>query len=176
MFAIIMPACLLPAIFTLVILDRKARKAGLVNMASSNAARRAARELAEREGIEAPHGIITAPAAESATTWKQSLIDGFHEIDAIGLILLGFGWSLLLLPFSLKTYADGGWRNPSMIAMMVVGGILLIFYVIFEMNWAKIPSAPRRLVFNKTFVMAIVIDGFYLCKSSVFHRIADLSL
>lgn len=166
MFAIIMPAALLPAIITLIVLDRRAKKAGLVNMASSNAARRAAKDLADREGHEAPRGIIAAPSAESATTWKQSLVQGFHEIDAIGLVLLGFGWSLLLLPFSLSTYADNGWRNPSLIAMMVVGGLLLIFYVVFEMKWAKMPSAPRRLVFNKTFVMAIIIDGFYLRRSA----------
>ena len=165
MFAIIMPAALLPAIITLVVLDRRARQEGLVNMASGNAARRAAREQAEREGIEAPRGVIAVPAADKASSWKESLIQGFHEIDAVGLVLLGFGWSLLLLPFSLSTYADGGWNNPSLIAMMVVGGILLVFYVVFEMKWAKMPSAPRRLVFNKTFVMAIIIDGFYMRKS-----------
>ena len=59
-----------------------------------------------------------------------------EEIDAFGLVLLGFGCSLLLLPVSLKTYADGGWRNQSLIAMMIVGGLLLIAYVIYENKWA----------------------------------------
>ena len=47
---------------------------------------------------------------------------------------------------------------------MVVGGVLLIAYVIYEMKWAKVPSAPRRLVFNKTFIMAIIIDSVYMRK------------
>ena len=48
-----------------------------------------------------------------------------------------------------------------MIAMMIVGGLLLIAYVVYEIMWAKVPSAPRRLVLNKTFVMSIVIDSIY---------------
>lgn len=161
MFAIIMPTALGPAIVTLIYLDRKARQQGIVNMASSNAARRAAGEAAEKEGTEKPHGDIVAPAVKPDASWMQRLLKNWYEIDAFGLILLGFGWSLLLLPFSLKTYADHGWRNESLIAMMVVGGVLLIAYVVYEMKWAKMPSAPRRLVCNKTFVMAVVIDSFY---------------
>jgi MFS family permease len=162
MFAIIMPVALSPAVATLIYLDRKAKKEGVVNIASSNAARRAARELAQESGYEGPHGAIVAPAAEENKTWLEALKHNLEEIDAFGLILLGFGWSLLLLPFSLKTYAEHGWRNQSLIAMMIVGGLLLIFYVVFEMKWARVPSAPRRLVFNRTFIMAIVIDGFYM--------------
>jgi hypothetical protein len=43
---------------------RKAKQAGIVNIASSNAARRAARDHAEKEGIETPHGAVVVPAAE----------------------------------------------------------------------------------------------------------------
>jgi MFS family permease len=162
MFAIIMPVALGPAVATLVYLDRKAKNKGIVNMASSNAARRAARDDAQKEGHVGPRGAVTAPAVESSERWTQSTNRILDEIDAFGLILLGFGWSLLLLPFSLKTYADGGWRNRSLIAMMIVGGLLLIAYVLYEIKWARVPSAPRRLIFNKTFIMAIIIDSFYM--------------
>lgn len=164
MFAIIMPVALGPAIIVLIYLDRKAHNHGIVNMASSNAARRAAKNLAREQGYDAPHGTVIAVAAQPESSWTQTAVRNFHEIDAFGLLLLGFGWSLLLLPFSLKTYAQNGWRNPSLIAMMVVGGLLLIAYVVYEIKWAKMPSAPRRLVFNKTFIMAIIIDSFYFRK------------
>ncbi|KAF2022384.1 MFS general substrate transporter [Aaosphaeria arxii CBS 175.79] len=167
MFAIIMPVVLAPAIATLVYLDRNAKKHGIVNIASSNAARRAAQTLAAEEGKEGPHGMVTAQAAEPTKTWMESLKYNLEEIDAFGLILLGFGWSLFLLPFSLRTYADGGWKNRSLIAMLIVGGLLLIAYVVYEMKWAKVPSAPRRLVFNKTFAMAIIIDFFYQLAGSI---------
>lgn len=166
MFAIIMPVALGPAIAVLIYLDRQAKKHGLVNMASSNAARRAAVDsFAEKQDITSPRGLIVAaaPHTDVQESWGKALLRNWYEIDAFGLILLGFGWSLLLLPFSLKTYATHGWQNHSMIAMMVVGGVLLIAYVVYEIKWAKMPSAPRRLVFNKTFVMSIIIDSFYFC-------------
>ncbi|KJK66577.1 non-heme dioxygenase in morphine synthesis N-terminal [Aspergillus parasiticus SU-1] len=51
--------------------------------------------------------------------------------------------------------------------MMLIGGLLLIAYVIYEAKWAGVPRAPRCLVFNKTFTMAIIIDSFYILTGSV---------
>ncbi|KIY71323.1 MFS general substrate transporter [Cylindrobasidium torrendii FP15055 ss-10] len=164
MFAIIMPACLIPAIAVLIYLDKKAQKEGIINIASSNAARRIARE----KGVYDPRGAdeeVDVPVVSQG--WWQAMKEGLVEIDAFGLLLLGFGWSLLLLPFSLKTYAVGKWHNPSMIAMMCVGGVLLFAYVGYEWKYAKFPSAPRRLLANKTFVMCIVIDSFYMISGQL---------
>lgn len=85
-----------------------------------------------------------------------------QQLDAMGLILLGFGWSLLLIPFSLSATANGGYNNPSLIAMFVVGGILVLAYVAYEYFFAAFPTAPRRLLLNKTFVTAIIIDFIYM--------------
>ncbi|RFU82124.1 putative transporter [Trichoderma arundinaceum] len=161
MFALIMPAALGPAVAALIWLDRMAKKKGIANIASSGVARRAVHGQTDHDN---GHKGITAPITGSGQHWTQSVKTNLEEIDAFGLTLLGFGWSLLLLPFSLKTYAEHGWRNQSLIAMMIVGGLLLIAYIFFEMKFARVPSAPRRLVFNKTFVMAIIIDSFYMPK------------
>ncbi|TEA10382.1 Siderophore iron transporter 3 [Colletotrichum sidae] len=50
---------------------------------------------------------------------------------------------------------------------MVVGGVLLNAYVVYEMRWAQVPSAPRRLIMNKTFVMAIIIESFYMLAGNI---------
>ncbi|KAJ6099325.1 hypothetical protein N7467_000860 [Penicillium canescens] len=71
----------------------------IVNIASSNAIRRAVRDLTEKQGIEAPHGVVVAPVVEASGPWLDTLKHNLEEIDAFGLILL---------PFSLKTHADGG--------------------------------------------------------------------
>ncbi|UKZ80213.1 hypothetical protein TrVFT333_007970 [Trichoderma virens FT-333] len=167
MFAIIMPVALGPAVAALIWLDRMAKKKGVVNIASSNAARRNVDDTADQEAQQKTIGNMTTPVAGNKEKWTQSLRMNLEEIDAFGLVLLGFGWSLLLLPFSLKTYAEHGWRNQSLIAMMIVGGLLLMAYIVFEMKFARVPSAPRRLVFNKTFVMAIVIDSFYMLAGNI---------
>jgi hypothetical protein len=44
--------------------------------------------------------------------------------------------------------------------MFVVGALCLIFYVVFEVYWAKYPSSPKRLLMNKTFMTAVIIDVY----------------
>ncbi|KAK6086911.1 siderophore iron transporter [Seiridium cupressi] len=107
-FAIIMPICLGPAIATLIYLDRAVVSRGIVNISSSNAARRAARKLAQQRGYDGSWGVVVARAVETSETWAQAAGRNLDELDAFGLTLLGFGWSLPLLPFSLKTYAEKG--------------------------------------------------------------------
>ena len=117
MFAIIIPVCLAPAVFTLIFLERRATKEGLVNLASSTYAHRLATEAAVEKGIDAPKGAIEAPAVAIELSWAQRLRSGLAEADAFGLILLGFGWTLFLLPFSLEKTAKGNW-NKSVVVVL----------------------------------------------------------
>lgn len=97
MFAVILPAMLIPAIVILTYYDRKAQRLGILNIASSETARKEA----EKNGEMGPGGVITAATSQiPKKQWTQHVREGFVEIDAFGLLLLGFGWSLLLLPFS----------------------------------------------------------------------------
>lgn len=57
-------------------------------------------------------------SADKSKTKKEELYNilsiikqGLIEVDALGLLLLGFGFALLLLPFSLAGSADNGWRT-----------------------------------------------------------------
>lgn len=92
--------------------------------------------------------------------WKLLIWRVILEVDALGLLVLGFSFSLLLLPFSLYNNADDHWRNPSLIAMFVVGGILLIFFIIYEFYLAPFPILPKRCL-NRTLIASIVIDFIY---------------
>ena len=89
----------------------------LVNLASAPAARREAAHatLGDSEAQNLGTKELAAVAKDKKPL-AQRIYDLAIEIDFLGMLFLGFGWSLLLLPFSLVTYADGGWRNPSMIA------------------------------------------------------------
>lgn len=147
MFAIITPVALTPAILLMSWLDRKAN--------SNN---------------EIPTGYD--PIVKTQKQIEESQIRGFKawsklikaaliEIDALGLILLGFAFSLILLPCSLYSYADDGWKNPSMIAMEVIGGILLIAYCVHEIWLAPFPLLPKRVLMNRTFICCVIIDFIY---------------
>jgi hypothetical protein len=49
--------------------------------------------------------------------------------------------------------------------MFCVGGFCLILYVFYERIWAKYPSSPLRLLKNRTFMTAVVIDVLYMMSS-----------
>ena len=100
--ASIVPVCTLPVICALFWLSLRAKKMGIHSAADASAAAEGGKEKAPEK-----------PAVPFWQRTKEILI----ELDAFGLILLGFGWSLFLLPFSLEGSAKGHWHNPSMIAM-----------------------------------------------------------
>ncbi|KAG7813095.1 hypothetical protein KL921_000641 [Ogataea angusta] len=138
MFAIITPAALIPAIGMIFWMDHK------INYGSF------------KFNVRLPQ-ITLLKSKATLTKIKVALI----EIDALGLILLGFAFSLMLLPCSLYSYANGGWHNPSMIAMEVVGGIFLIMYTIYEIWIAPYPLLPKRVLLNRTFICCVIIDFCY---------------
>ncbi|KAG7892614.1 hypothetical protein KL936_000788 [Ogataea polymorpha] len=138
MFAIITPAALIPAIGMIFWMDHK------INYGTF------------KFSIKLPQ-ITVGKSMNNLSKIKHALI----EIDALGLILLGFAFSLMLLPCSLYSYAKGGWHNPSMIAMEVVGGVFLIMYTIYEIWIAPYPLLPKRVLLNRTFICCVIIDFCY---------------
>ncbi|VDB82796.1 unnamed protein product [Peniophora sp. CBMAI 1063] len=146
MWAIILPVSTLPVIGALMWLNFRAKKLGI-------------RPAVEQAAV-AETGAERVSQAPTVSLGQRAMAI-INELDAFGLILLGFGWSLFLLPFSLESAAKGGWSNPSMIAMIIVGILCLIAYVLFERFASPIPSFPRRILRNKTFMMCIVIDFMY---------------
>jgi len=155
MFAIIMPFSITPALLCLLYLDNLAEKLAdsstTTNLTTSNLK------------ISKNHSFKKLSRKElSVFIWQQIL-----EVDLFGLILMGFGWSLLLLPFSLYSNADNQWGNPSLISMLIIGTICLILYTIYEFWFAPFPSMPKRVLLNRTFMTAVTIDFFYQCGGMI---------
>lgn len=137
MFCIIMPVVLSPATIIMTVFESRAHKyLGELEMT----------DYKEEMGFK--------------KNWKKLIWRVIIEVDAFGLLLLGFAFSLLLLPFSLYKNAEDQWRNPSLIAMFVVGGFLLGFFFVYEFLIAPFPILPKRSL-NRTLVASIVIDFFY---------------
>lgn len=142
MFAIMVPALLIPAIWTLYGMQRKAEELGMVSTGDSADA---------RKGGEKIRGI----SSYARIAWM-----GLIEIDLARLVLLGLAFSLILLPFNLANSAKGGWSNPSMISMLVVGFAVLGLFVVFEAFLAPKPIMTKRILQNKAFLAAGVVDVF----------------
>ncbi|KAJ4145517.1 hypothetical protein LMH87_004365 [Akanthomyces muscarius] len=156
MFAIIMPVLLLPAIATLYVMQRRGEKVGMVTMAASRRLR---------------HGTATEEEMYTQTTrfsrWIQLLGGGLIDIDIIGLVILGVSFSLILLPFSVAKDTAGGWHSPRIIAMLVVGFILLVAFVLYEHYLSPKPIMSQRIIKNRAFLAAVTIFTFNQMASSV---------
>ncbi|KAL7420081.1 hypothetical protein Q5752_005046 [Cryptotrichosporon argae] len=144
MFCILVPVCIAPALAVLFWADRKSKKLGALSLASSSYARRAA-----LQGVEVEKRTVV-----------QTVLHYWRVMDGFGLILMGFAFACILSPFTLESGAVGGYKNPSMIALLVVGGVLFIAFVLWEAMFAKHPFMPKR-VFNRTFCCCVAIDFLY---------------
>ncbi|GKU05338.1 siderophore iron [Fusarium langsethiae] len=151
MFAILVPALLLPAIFTLYTMQRRGEKAGMVTMADSKDVRTGRTEATPK----------------NLTYWAKLAYRGLIDIDIVGLILLGFAFSLILLPITLAKSAKGGWNNPSMIAMIVMGFVILILFGLYEYFLAPKPMMTKRILQNRAFIAGVIIHIFNQMASSV---------
>ncbi|KAI7663834.1 hypothetical protein KC318_g8095, partial [Hortaea werneckii] len=142
MFAIMIPVLLIPAIWTLYGMQHKAKKMGMVSMGDSG--------LARKDGVKTTSFDQYTILARSAAT----------EMDLIGLILLGMAFSLILLALNLAPSASGGWSNSSMIAMLVVGFVVLGMFVAYETLAASVPITPKRILKNRAFLSAVIVNIF----------------
>lgn len=96
MFAIMMPILIIPAIWALYRMQIKAYKLGVIRMANPTA-------------TGGDDDNLKGPATYLCVAWQ-----GIIDIDLAGIILLGFSWSLILLPLNLAQSANGGWENASL--------------------------------------------------------------
>ncbi|KAJ8117418.1 hypothetical protein OPT61_g1372 [Boeremia exigua] len=140
MFAIMMPVLLIPAIWTLYGVQRRADKLGTISFGEAG--------MTRREGVKVHTG----------RDYVNLAMRGAVDIDLVGLILLGFGFALVLLSFNLAKKAEGGWNNPSMIAMLVVGFVILGLFAAFEVLIAPKPIMTRRIFHNRAFICALIVD------------------
>lgn len=105
------------------------------------------------------------------SVWKgqraTSVLKGlWYELDVMGLLLLSAAISLILIPLTLAATAKGGWHNPSIIAMLVVGCVCLVLTPLWEMTsmLAPRPFLSLRLLSNRTVLVGCVIGFFYFRK------------
>lgn len=152
-FAIIVPVLLIPAIITLYAMQRRGKRLGMVTMAVSKRLR-----TGEAGETEASRGL---------GYWVKLLGHGLIEIDLFGLILLGVAFALILLPFTLAQQWDKGWAEGRIIAMLVIGFVLLIAFVFFEIYLAPKPLMTKRILNNRAYLAAVNIYIFNQMASSV---------
>ncbi len=85
------------------------------------------------------------------TTTKSratSFLKVLNELDPLGLFLLIVGCAMLLLPITLESRGVDYYDSAAVIAPTVVGALLLVAFVIWELRFAKKPFLEPRILRN----------------------------
>ncbi|KAH6625316.1 major facilitator superfamily domain-containing protein [Boeremia exigua] len=133
-WAIVLPVCFIPLALSLFMNQRRAKSLGL-----------------------------EIPSPFKGKTVGLVFKNLWYDLDVFGLLLLATGISLILIPLTLAPNASGQWRNASMIAMLVIGGVVCIIFPFWERSKKLAPKAffPPNLFKNRTVVAGVAIAFFY---------------
>ncbi|KAI1129620.1 siderochrome-iron transporter MirC [Nemania abortiva] len=136
-WAIILPVVFLPLALTLFLNGRRAKKLGL--------------QPARRSFAEGSSG----PLAVAVKVW--------NSLDIGGIVLLSASFALILIPLTLTKTTPGGWHSATIIALIVVGGVLLFVFPLWESSkkLAPHPLIPLELLRSRTFCAGCGIGFFY---------------
>ncbi|PYH81172.1 siderochrome-iron transporter MirB [Aspergillus uvarum CBS 121591] len=109
---------------------------------------------------------------KSNRTFSETIWWCITEFDLPGVFLLAAGVVIFLLPFTLATTAPNGWKTGYIIAMIVVGFVLLVFFFLYQIYWAPVPFLKNRFLLDRTVLGAVLLDMTYqvsyYCYASYF--------
>lgn len=137
MWSIILPASFLPLGLSLLLNQRKARRLNLIKVKPGH--RRGIVDVLRR-------------------TW--------YDLDVFGLVLLSAAVTLILIPLTLAAKVKYGWKNPSIVAMIVVGLICLLALPFWEgsKKLAPKPLLSLHLLKQRTALAGCALAFFYFSR------------
>ena len=163
-----MPVCLIPIISALFCAQIKGKRLQSRSLSSDRVQQRRADfgcfGLIDTAASSEIERVDTKKIERTPLLWR--IWPTVQQIDAFGLLLLGTACALILSPPTLVWGAKNGWKNPSMIAMIVIGPILLLAFGIWEWKLAANPIMPR-IMLNRTFIISVTINFFNFIVSTL---------
>ncbi|RMD41380.1 hypothetical protein DV735_g3730, partial [Chaetothyriales sp. CBS 134920] len=147
MWAICLPVLSIPLIGTMVVLQRRAAKRGLALKSK----------------------LVVANCKPDDPLSKKLLFLLWTDLDLIGLLLIIASLSLFLIPLALTgALYPHRWKNPSFIAMFVLGIVLFFVFILWDAKFAKKPFVSRAMATNLTVVAAFLCQMFDFWGYSTF--------
>ena len=131
MWAVIYPVCALPLMISLMVVARRAKKAGIMDKYKS------------------PYQQLGA---------KQLTVELFWALDVIGIILLIAVFALVLVPFTIAGGYGDNWKKAHVIAPLVIGFLCIPAFIFWELRAPK-PLVPFDLLKDRAVWGALGIAG-----------------
>jgi hypothetical protein len=124
------------------------------------------------------------PVEKPDRTFAQSVKYYLIEFDAVGLVLIMVGLTLLLLPFNIYSYQHEKFSSTLISCMIGLGVLLLMAFAIWERFGAKRTFVPFDLLRDRTvlganLLGAVIFFGFYMWNGMFFsflQVVCDLSV
>lgn len=107
------------------------------------------------------------PAPTSGLSLTERIIFYAKEFDVVGLFILTLGLALFLLSLSLYSFEEEGWRSPMIICFVIIGGLLILTFVLHERHWASVSFMPWELIKNRTVFFTYSMDCLLIAAFSI---------
>ncbi|OJJ86656.1 putative MFS siderophore iron transporter [Aspergillus glaucus CBS 516.65] len=104
-------------------------------------------------------GMLTKES--SGRTFLQNVWHWTKEFDLFGVLVFSAGLIVFLLPFEIASDAPNGWGTGYIIAMIVVGCVVLIIFVLHETFVAPVPMLNFSFITDRTVIGACLLDATY---------------
>lgn len=82
-------------------------------------------------------------------------------IAVFGVVIFSAGLIVFLLPFEIASSAPNGWSTGYIIAMIVVGFVMLIIFILHEVYLAPAPMLNFSFISDRTVIGACLLDATY---------------
>lgn len=92
------------------------------------------------------------------TKWVcWELTDLFWILDVVGILFIICVFGFILVPFTLAGGQQSTWQKASTIVPLVIGVVLIPFFIIWEMKFAKFPIVPFKLLKDRGVWASLII-------------------
>jgi SIT family siderophore-iron:H+ symporter-like MFS transporter len=103
-------------------------------------------ELTARQTYYQKHGL------------KKTLVELFWRLDVLGVILLTALLGCILVPLTLAAGVHDKWKSGKIIGPLVLGFVLIPFFILLEAKVAKYPLAPFKLLKDRGIWAALALS------------------
>lgn len=147
MWAIILPATVVPTVLVMVWMQRRAERMGL-----------------HIERVSILHG------AKPGTGIIGKIQHVGTRLDIIGALLLVGGLAMTLLPMTIagRNNTDR-WKEPSSIVLIIVGVLTFIGFLIWDGKFASNPIIPYRTIRERNVIIACISCIIIACSDSCYR-------
>ncbi|KAL2220503.1 putative transporter [Thermoascus aurantiacus ATCC 26904] len=114
---------------------------------------------ASKNGLSKTQLSTITGCAEDNSLWRKMYQLLWVQLDLPGAFFLVAGMSLFLIPL---------WSEPLFIAMLVLGVVLAVVFIVWDSVFAKKPFIPYRMVRNRTVGAACLLGALDFFHYAVF--------